>query len=304
MNKRGFYLQRHESRLKRRIKGYERQDANFVRWRLLTSILGVPLIWAGFSQIHALAGWSFVVVSGLALTILAIFHRRLRKGIARHRAWLRIKRIHRAHLEMDWDLIPPATSIDVPSEHPFAQDLDMVGPSSLHRFLDNCLSDGGSHLLAQLLLQEKPHPQRILARQQLVKELREKPTFRDRLALAGWLIDSGVGRWTVSAFRHWLNDSPSQFVAGITLISWALCLGNWGLLGIFLFWKGPPLWILSATIYVALQSYWQSQVESSFKMALKMERTISQVHGIFSFLESYDFESMRCSPKTGQVAKV
>lgn len=291
MHSRRYYLQRHESRLKRRLLRYAQQDANLVRWRLLTGALGVLLIWVGFTQVNSLAGWSFVVLSGLSLSVLAVFHRRLRRGIAGHRAWLRLKRIHRARLEMNWDLIPEATPIDVSPEHPFAHDLDIVGPLSLHRFLDNSLSDGGSHQLAELLLAEVPHPQQILARQQLVRELREMPTFRDRLALEGLLVDSGQERWTVSALRHWLDLSQSQFVAGVILISWLLCLGNWGLFGVFLLGKGPPLWILSTTAYVALQVYWQSKVESSFKMTLNLERTIGQIRGVFCFLESYDLAS-------------
>lgn len=301
MDKRLHYLKRQEERLERRLGSFEEVNSKLVRGRLLTGALGFLLILTTFARFQAWTGWLSLLVTSLLLAGLAFRHRKLRRGIRRHQIWRQLKRTHRARLENDWDRIPAASEVEQPADHPFAQDLDLFGPHSLHRLLDCSLSDGGSRQLAQFLVLEKPHPRQIRNRQTMVRELSRLPAFRDRLALEGSLISSRKERWNVSVLKSWLDQPPSEYVAGVILVSWLLCALNWFLLLIYLLWGGPPLFVLSATLYIAMQFFWQGRVETSFKSALGLQRIIQQIRGIFSFLESYDFQSRPAVEKLCEV---
>ncbi|HCI78244.1 MAG TPA: hypothetical protein DHW02_00980, partial [Ktedonobacter sp.] len=110
-------------------------------------------------------------------------HGKIERSIRNHRTWQYIKRTHIARMRLDWEHIPDAQVEPVSPEHPFASDLDIVGPRSLHRLLNTAISREGTKRLQQWLLTTVPDKDAIARRQVLVRELTPLSLFRDRLTL-------------------------------------------------------------------------------------------------------------------------
>src|SRR5581483_9683167 len=125
----------------------------------------------------------FVVV----FAAVARYHNRLEDRLHRLRLWREIKRAHLARVTLNWDEIPakPAPPVD---QHPYAIDLDLVGPHSLLHLLDTTVSSNGRERLSTWLLSQPFDPTRWSDRQALVRELVSLPLLRDRLVLEAKLI--------------------------------------------------------------------------------------------------------------------
>jgi hypothetical protein len=149
------------------------------RWRLILFIVGaictVALYKMGWYQAGNGALIAFV---GLFL-IVAGYHNRLESRVHRLRLWKQIKLVHLARLRLDWHHIPNRPS-SAPEHHPYAKDLDLVGPHSLVHLLDTTVSSHGQARLVSWFLEQPPGPDQWLMRRRLVQELIPRSLFRDR----------------------------------------------------------------------------------------------------------------------------
>ena len=141
---------------------------------LALSVLLVPLVawWAGLT---------LFIVTVVAFSVVAHYHRKIDRGIAGYTLWMHIKEAHVARMKLDWEHIPSVEEPTVRSEHPFEFDLDITGLHSIHRLLNTAISREGSQRLLDWLLQTVPDGQVIERRQALVRELAPLTRFRDRL---------------------------------------------------------------------------------------------------------------------------
>jgi hypothetical protein len=145
-------------------------------------------------------------------------HRRCTAAIRRFQLYRNIKRTHRARMALDWDEIgPPPAVAAPPADHPFALDLDLLGPRSLMHLLDVSVSPGGSERLASWLLDPGPEAAPTLRRQQLVRELAPRTRFRDRLRLQA-LLAAGSGAEPAAGLQQWLTRRRRR--AGCARCSW------------------------------------------------------------------------------------
>src|ERR1043165_10308338 len=79
-----------------------------------------------------LAGNGALIGFAILFLIVAAYHNRLESRLHRFRLWKQIKLVHLARLTLDWPHIPARLS-SAPEPHPYAKDLDLVGPHSLDR---------------------------------------------------------------------------------------------------------------------------------------------------------------------------
>ena len=115
------------------------------------------------------------LVGFLALFLtVARYHTKLEDRMQRLRLWRRIEATHVARLRLDWTAIPPRIT-PTHEQHPYAADLDIVGPHSLLVLLDTTNSSNGRERLADWLLTQPPPPAEWIRRQTLVQELARLP---------------------------------------------------------------------------------------------------------------------------------
>lgn len=117
----------------------------------------------------------------------------------------------------------PETSL---SQHPYANDLDMIGAGSIEAFVSFARTQPGARTLAAWLLaaNEPPSPNVIRARQDAAKTLAQKPELVRALWIAGAPI--AERRDKSRAFEAWVlaKDAADGFVtgAGGAFIAWVL----------------------------------------------------------------------------------
>lgn len=130
------------------------------------------------------------------------------------------------------------------TDHPYARDLDIVGEASLFELLCVARTSIGQRGLASYLL-EPPGLEETIARQEAVRELRERTEVRERVTLLG-KFDFLESRW--DTFEDWLRSpglSCSRYLpvlAAVTSASTAsvILLALFGMAP----WPGAALWLL------------------------------------------------------------
>lgn len=161
------------------------------------------------------------------------------------------------------------------SSHPYADDLDLFGPSSLFASLASVRTRFGEATLARWLL-APADDETIRARQRAIDELRARVDFRERLAVAGAAADPGLHpdeavNWATApriGFARWravaarvvgIAAVPAIALAVVSLIARAVAFsepeagstlfGTWPLLT---FGWVPLLFVTAAGAAVAL----------------------------------------------------
>lgn len=114
--------------------------------------------------------------------------------------------------------------------HSYANDLDIFGDKSLFQFMNSTISKGGRLLLAKILKREiKFDKERIIKRQEAIRELSEKVLWRQKICAEGRLQKSND--IDIDRFIEWGSSKKSNysklsfFVACIfIIITWASIL--------------------------------------------------------------------------------
>ena len=271
------------ARIDRLLHRATQTSARFTRWRLAIFLVGaaasVTLFqqqWYQFGNM-ALAGFLMLFI------IVARYHSKLEDRIQRLRAWRGIKATHLARLRLDWTGIP-ARATPSPEQHPYAVDLDLIGPHSLLALLDTTNSSNGRERLADWLLTQPPDSIHWDNRQTLIKELARLPLFRDRLALEASLL----GEAELNGDRIYSALAPpvgfprliplllvQAILAGMTLgLAFASAVAGF-----------REYWILSFTVYAAIYLLTSGQVEPVFGRALSLHGQLEKLGGLFRYLE-------------------
>ena len=195
----------YETRLASATAAYERVD---VRWnhvangRLVAFLAAVAAAaWGLWGR--ATAGWALAGVLLGLFALLAVYHARLGKHRARSAAMRAIQEETLSRIDRRWDDLPASSGIEVPAEHPYAADLDIVGRASLLQLLDTTATRMGRECLANWLL--APADQTVACtRQGAVAELAPLLDLRQEIELRGRMPSGGES--DPKPFLSWAED--------------------------------------------------------------------------------------------------
>ena len=258
-------------------------SARFTRWRLAIFVVGAVLSVMCFQQRWFQLG-NATLVGFLALFLtVARYHTKLEDRMQRLRLWRRIKATHVARLRLDWTAIPPRIT-PTHEQHPYAADLDIVGPHSLLVLLDTTNSSNGRERLADWLLTQPPPPAEWIRRQTLIQELARLPLFRDRLSLEASLL----GEAELNGQRiHTALAPPVAFpkMIPLLLLQALLAVTTLGLAFASAISGLKEYWILSFTLYAAVYLLTSGHVEPVFGRALSLHGQLEKLGRLFSYLE-------------------
>ena len=217
-------------------------------------------------------------------TGMVFYHSRLKWRILRIENWKTIKQTHLARLKLSWSSIPPARETVVPEHHPYAYDLDIVGPYSLLRLLDTTVSTRGYTYLSSALLL----PGRVSAdlehRQKLVRELVPRSLLRDRIILEAKTI-SGDGPLRSEEMADVFKTS--KVFAGIKRVL-ILEAGLAILTAIFFaleYVNGPRFWTYLFITYAAIYLFYVSRLAPIFGHALTLRSQLERLEPLLAYLE-------------------
>jgi MutS domain V len=159
-----------------------------------------------------------VAILSVAFVWLARRHGQQRRRVAWLDLLARVNAEAASRVRRDWPALPDAEWRDADPDHPYAADLDLVGPASVAKLLPRVSSAPGREILRAWLLAPAP-PADIRARQAAIAELAPLLDFRDALLAFGrriWLSDRtqrDLERWAVG--DPWLVRQP--WLVGLTL---------------------------------------------------------------------------------------
>jgi hypothetical protein len=224
-----------------------------------------------------------IVFIALFLTV-AVYHNRLESRLHRLRLWKQIKLVHLARLRLDWPHIP-ARSSNAPDHHPYAKDLDLVGPHSLLHLLDTTVSSHGQTRLVSWLLEQPPKPDQWLLRRRLVQELIPRSLFRDRLGLEAQLIGEQEinGRRLEAVLNHAVGFPHLTTILGIQILLAAATIGLG--LSALLDWL-PNYWMWSFAAYAVLY-FWTDQGEELLEHAVGVHFELEKLGAVLGFVERH-----------------
>ncbi len=284
------------NRLKGRVNQFELVSERFSRMRFLVFILGIVLTFILVRLDYEGVGYSILLLFIALFSVLVYFHRRVVAGIQRHRIWIGIKSSHLARMKHDWEHL----NRDIPREklQPHEVDLNITGERSLHRLIDTTITKGGCERLRQWLLSTCPDLERILIRQDIIRELSPRTLYRDRLRLLAELtFRSSHQHWDGENLLYWLNRHSAQkkLLVYLTLLSFLSAL-NIILFLLFIALILPAVWALTFMIYILLYLFKSGTVHHLFKEASHIHEALTTFRPIFAFLEtaSYEKESELC----------
>lgn len=157
-------------------------DRRFSQARMAVVLVGLGLAWMG-----ADTGWFPWWTALLAVPVFAVLVTRHDRVALAHRRAARCIRFHRralARRDGEWVNEGNTGAEFADEDHPYALDLDIVGPGSLFQFLDTAVTRMGERRLAAWLLAPAEFEE-ARARHSAVAELAGKPEFREDLASFG-----------------------------------------------------------------------------------------------------------------------
>jgi hypothetical protein len=176
----------YETRLAAATAGYDRIHA---RWNLVANARLVAFLAAVMAGAWGLwgrapLGWPLAAISLAAFVLLAVYHARLGRERTRMATLRSMQEEALARLDRRWDDLPAPWTPEVPPDHPYADDLDIVGRASLFQLLDTIATRMGRETLARWLLAPAA-PAIAASRQGAVADLAPRLDLRQDVELRG-----------------------------------------------------------------------------------------------------------------------
>jgi len=173
--------------------------------------------------------------------------------------------------------------------HAYARDLDLFGHASLFQLLNTATTEVGEETLAAWLKAGASIPE-LVARQRAVAELRDKPEFREQLAVLA--AETEVSR--TGSMAAWATAPPVGLPRTAAIV-FALCAAvTIALLG-FTFAEAIPsrYFIFWLILEAAIASIWRRQVHQVLARIGSADRDLSLVRDVLARIESETFAAPR-----------
>jgi hypothetical protein len=319
---------RHLARLDRRLDRLEAVDGRFFWLRLGALVAGAFLITLGYLATRRTGAdawvWAGVALFLAGFSVVVFFHRRLDRSVRRTRLSRRYWAAQAARMGLEWGgLSLPAVdreytrttevvttpdhavvTTSVVTAHPFAGDLDLAGPRSLHHLLDTAASHGGSRRLLDWLLAPRPDLTAIHTRQAILKEIAPLNGFRSRLALNSALVERDAPSrsparqgepavaWDGDFLLDWLQaHPPGRPLARLLWLLFPLAALNTVLFLLNFIAGLPPYWVLTFTLYAAVHYYRRQELGETFEDAQAIATSLEKFRLALEYLEHYPYAS-------------
>ena len=281
-------LERQIKRIQNKLDRLKAASNHFSRIRLFTFFAGAGLGIALYYLASTWLGWSVLGLAFLIFNVEVFLHRKVESAIFRYAIWQQIKQTQLARLTLDWQQIHVPRIGSPSKDHPFAIDLDLTGESSLHQLLDTAISEEGSRLLQEWLLNPQPQKEVILKRQRLVKELLPMIRFREKLLVNFSLVSreqlAGEKLLDYVQKKH-LSNSVNKTL----LISAVLAVITAVLVFLKVTFQIPSFWLSSFVAYGIIYFMNAGQLDSLLDDSVFLSEELKKLNVIFKFLETYSF---------------
>ncbi|MBV6479442.1 MAG: DNA mismatch repair protein MutS [Ignavibacteria bacterium] len=270
-------------RLQDRLKYLSEKSNKYSLLRLVVFLTGSSLTAFAF-YLNNLSGWILLAMSVTGFAITVHFHNVLINGMKKLSKYLDIKKNHMARMLIDWENIPFHDNLIMPEENSLAKDLDITGVKSLHHLMDVAVSNEGSFMLSEYLLNTNPEKEKIIFNQKIVKELSSHQRFIDKFLLKAHLT---------SAKKLDCRKIENYFLKldTIPLPAWLFPV-NFILIFIFLltfilsqFELIATIWIPVFILYFFCYSLFQKRISGMFEETYETERQLRKFSSLILLIK-------------------
>lgn len=172
--------------------------------KLVVVVAGFLSAYLSFSRNLFPASWLLILIT--AYLILALWHELILRAKAQAAIAADYYRKGMARMEDRWAGTGQTGDRFRTENHVYADDLDLFGKGSLFELLSTARLPMGENRLADWLRQPSPKPV-VLARQELVAELRQKLDLRESIAVTG---ESLRARLDPESLVGWAEQAPGM----------------------------------------------------------------------------------------------
>lgn len=220
-------------------------------------------------------------------------HKQVDQTVEKFSIWKAIRARHLARLNLSWTDIPEKTPSTDYSDHPFANDLNILGKHSLLQLIDTTNYQGSTNQLAKYLLDREPNPKNTQKRQAIVKELSAMPQFRDRLHLLAELYKEQEldQDWNLEELLRHLKQSKEVNYTVPLLILGGLSILNVVLGGLYFVGLIDPYVIFSFILYLMIYNFNSEKIAGLYDESSQIEKLLSRFNAVLNFLEDYRYTS-------------
>jgi hypothetical protein len=188
---------------------------DIIAWsRLATFLAALALFLGSYWAKLGFAGYSGACLLALIFVALVITHARLDDRRNREQALLEHAKRGLSRLDGTWTKFPSDGSCYLKTEHPYALDIDIFGPSSLFQLLDDTRTRIGQSTLASWLC-APAEAKEIHARQESIRELAQIPALREATAVATIRADESHD---LHPLIEWANKGPQTAIPALVML--------------------------------------------------------------------------------------
>ncbi len=269
--------------LTRRLRPFQTTSGRVAFLRLALFLLGIAATSLAAIIFNSNVAWLVLALSLFAFSFLVLLHRRLEHWIETLTLVRALKMDQRARLNLDWENLPPPRPVQL-HDKSLALDLDLTGYRSLHQLLDTTISRHGTQLLAEWLTHARSDPNAILARQNIVRELKPRARFRERFQLTYRLVLRR--ELEGDNLLDWLQtEFPSARLRWMLPIAAILVAINLFLFALWQFFSLPPFFLVSLVAYIAFYYWNQKHLENVLGAIARVNTELEKFRALVQYLE-------------------
>jgi ABC-type multidrug transport system fused ATPase/permease subunit len=218
--------------------------------RLISLVAFIWLLVPGIRSGHILYYLLSALMLIFFLYLIGLFNR-LKGERELFRQLMRLNEKELACLEHDFFDLPSGAEF-ADNSHPWSHDLDIFGTGSLYQYLNRSCTRKGSAILAGMLTSEAGSSEKILERQHMITDLKDRMDFRQHFTATGELIEEkkedlmDISRWLDS--RAYIRKYPWLFRLALGMSALSCFLIIWGIFDTSRYWYLLYLLLLNLAI--------------------------------------------------------
>ena len=292
------YSNRLDSRLKV-LASKDRLHQRIGNAKLLVVLVGFLSAYLSFSRKLFPASWLFIFIA--AYLALALWHELILRAKTRAATAADYYRKGIARMEDRWAGTGQTGDRFRTEDHVYAEDLDLFGRGSLFELLSTARLPMGENRLADWLRRPSAKPV-ILARQELIAELRQKLDLRESLAVTGESLRVRLDPESLASWAEQAAGFPGNAWRGLAL---ALALASL-VTGVYYFFSFA-VWpfLLVSSLEVGFRWKLQKKAEALLDSVASNAEGLELFANILELLEKESFASAQlqklCAPLKEQV---
>ena len=247
------------------------------------------LVWYAMAPGARTALGAITLLLLMAFVVLVVRHARTRRLERWHRELAQVAREAQDRRLRRWDALERPTPAS-PTDHPYADDLDVFGHASLHVLLSTTCTRPGEELLQDWLLGPAA-PDMIGQRQEAVRELTPAIEFRDELEAAG-RIAGPVEPEQLRLLLEWA-ESPAWLLPK-TRMRWlavAVPVSLAATIVLHVFDVVPYLWSIPIMVALEVMRRFTERIREDFARASRGESGLRLYHTLMERVAEERFQA-------------